>query len=91
MQINCPNKVRGAVRNGGVPHRGGGSGDDSNRRSNRLYGKLNYLEERNNSNKAVIGTLQILSYPRQVLFDIDALPHSSLRNSLINIGLVGLS
>jgi hypothetical protein len=28
---------------------------------------LNYLEEQNNSNKAVIGTLQILSYPRQIL------------------------
>jgi hypothetical protein len=57
MQNNCPNKVRGAVRNGGVPHMGGGSRDGSNQRSNRLYGKLNYLEERNNSNKAVIGML----------------------------------
>jgi hypothetical protein len=28
---------------------------------------LNYLEEQNNSNNAVIGTLQIFSYPRQVL------------------------
>jgi hypothetical protein len=25
---------------------------------------LNYLEEQNNSNKVVIGTLHILSYPR---------------------------
>jgi hypothetical protein len=67
MQKNCPNKARGAGRNGGGSHKGGGSGDGSNRRSNRLYGKLNYLEEQNNSNKAVIGTLQIFSYPRQVL------------------------
>jgi hypothetical protein len=64
MQKNCPNKVREAGRNGGGSHRGGGSGDGNNQRSNRLYGKLNYLEEQKNSNKVVIGTLQILSYPR---------------------------
>jgi hypothetical protein len=72
MQKNCPNKARGAGRNGGGSHKGGGSGDGSNRRSNRLYGKLNYLEEQNNSNKAVIGTLQIFSYPRQILSDTNA-------------------
>jgi hypothetical protein len=88
MQKNCPNKAWGVGRNGGGPYRGGGSGDGSNRRSNRLYGKLNYLEEQNNSNKVVIGMLQILSYPRQVLFDTNAVPHPSLRNSLINIGVV---
>jgi hypothetical protein len=88
MQKNCPNKARGVGRNGGGSHKGGGSGDGSNQRSNRLYGKLNYLEEQNNSNKTVIGTLQILSYPRRVLSDTNALPRSSLRNSLINIGVV---
>jgi hypothetical protein len=88
MQKNCPNKAWGVGRNGGGSHKGGGSGDSINQRSNRLYGKLNYLEEQNNSNKTMIGTLQILSYPRRVLSDTNALPHSSLRNSLINIGVV---
>jgi hypothetical protein len=52
---------------------------------------LNYLEEQNNSNKAVIGTLEIFSYPRRVLSDTNALPRSSLRNSLVNIGVVEIS
>jgi hypothetical protein len=39
----------------------------------------------------VIGTLQIHSYPRQVLSGTDDLLHSSFRNSLINIGLVAIS
>jgi hypothetical protein len=91
MVKDCPYKARGVGRNGGGPHRGGGLGDSSNRRSNRLYGKLNYLEEWNNSNKAVIGTLQIHSYPRQVLSGTDVLLHSSFRNSLINIVLVAIS
>jgi hypothetical protein len=33
---------------------------------------LNYLEGQNNSSKAVIGMLQILSYPRRVPSDTNA-------------------
>jgi hypothetical protein len=80
MIKDYPNKARGAGRNGGRPQRGGGSRDSSNQRSNRLYGKLNCLEEQNNSNKVVIGTLQILSHPRKYFLIPVPLPHPLLRN-----------
>jgi hypothetical protein len=57
---------------GGGSHRGGGFGGGKNKRP--TYGKLNCtnLEEVNQSNKTVIGTLQILSHPGKVLFDTGA-------------------
>jgi hypothetical protein len=53
---------------------GGGFGGGSNKRPNQSYVKLNYtnLEEVNQSNNTVIGTLQILSHPGKVLFDTGA-------------------
>jgi hypothetical protein len=57
---------------GGGPHWGGGFGGGKSKRP--TYGKLNCtnLEEVNQSDKTVIGTLQILSHPGKVLFDTGA-------------------
>jgi hypothetical protein len=57
---------------GGGSHRGGGFGGGKSKRP--TYGKLNCtnLEEVNQSDKTVIGTLQILSHPGKVLFDTGA-------------------
>jgi hypothetical protein len=57
---------------GGGSHRGGSFGGGKNKRP--TYGKLNCtnLEEVNQSDKIVIGTLQILSHPDKVLFDTGA-------------------
>jgi hypothetical protein len=73
MIKDCPERGRtGGRGTGGGSHRGGGFGGGRNRRS--AYGKLNWtnLEEVNQSDKTVIGTLQILSYPGKVLFDTSA-------------------
>jgi hypothetical protein len=73
MIRNCPDRARtGGRGTGGGPHRGGGFGGGRNKRP--TYGKLNCtnLEEVNQSDKTVIGTLQILSHPGKVLFDTGA-------------------
>jgi hypothetical protein len=75
MIRNCPDRARTGGRGiGGGSHRGGGFGGGSNKRPNQSYVKLNYtnLEEVNQSDNTVIGTLQILSHPGKVLFNIGA-------------------
>jgi hypothetical protein len=75
MKNQCPNKAAWAGRStGGGPNRGGNSGGNNAGRRPRPFGKLNWtnLEEVNDSDKAVIGTLQILSHPGKVLFDTGA-------------------
>jgi hypothetical protein len=60
MIRNCPDKAWTEGRGiGGGSHQGGGFGGGSNKRPNQSYGKLNYsnLEEVNQSDKTVIGTL----------------------------------
>jgi hypothetical protein len=73
MIKDCPERGRiGGRGTGGGSHRGGGFGGDKSKRP--TYGKLNCtnLEEVNQSDKTVIGTLQILSHPGKVLFDTGA-------------------
>jgi hypothetical protein len=75
MKNQCPNKAAwGRKSNSGGPNRGGNSGGNGARRRTRPFGKLNCtnLEEVNDSDKTVIGTLQILSHPGKVLFDTGA-------------------
>jgi hypothetical protein len=69
MIRNCPDRARtGGRGTGSGPHQGGGFGGGKNKRP--TYGKLNCtnLEEMNQSDKTVIGTLQILSHLDKVLF-----------------------
>jgi hypothetical protein len=73
MIKDCPKRGRTRDRGiGGGPHRGGGFGGGRTKKS--AYGNLNCtnLEEVNQSDKTVIGTLQILSHPGKVLFDTGA-------------------
>jgi hypothetical protein len=75
MIRNCPDKARTGGRGTGCgSHRGGGFGGGSNKRPSQSYGKLNCtnLEEVNQSDKTMIGTLQILSHPGKVLFNMGA-------------------
>jgi hypothetical protein len=72
MKRQCPNKVAwGKKPTGGGFNRGGNSGGNGAGKRSRPYGKLNCtnLEEVIESEKIVIGTLQILSHPGKVLFD----------------------
>jgi hypothetical protein len=80
---DCPNKPAGGwpansggkTGGGGRTASGGGSGSrNGNGKRGRNFGKLNCttLEEANNSEMAVIGTLSILTYPSKVLFDTGA-------------------
>jgi hypothetical protein len=71
MKSQCPNKATwGRTSNGGGPNRGGNSRGNGAGRRTRPFGKLNCtnLEEVNDSNNTVIGTLQILSHRGKVLF-----------------------
>jgi hypothetical protein len=73
MIKDCPERGRtGGQGTGGGSHRGGGFGGGKSKRP--TYGKLNCtnLEEVNQSDKTMIGTLQILSHPGKVLFDTGA-------------------
>jgi hypothetical protein len=73
MIKDCPERGRtGGRGTGGGSQRGGGFGGGKSKRP--TYGKLNCtnLEEVNQSDKTVIGTLQILSHPSKVLFDTGA-------------------
>jgi hypothetical protein len=75
MIRNCPDRARtGGQVIGGGSHWGGGFGGGSNKRPNQSYVKLNYtnLEEVNQSDNTVIGTIQILSHPGKVLLDTGA-------------------
>jgi hypothetical protein len=75
MRNQCPNKAAwGRKATGGGPNRGGNSGGNGAGKRSRPFGKLNCtnLKEVNDSDKAVIGTLQILSHPGKVLFDTGA-------------------
>jgi hypothetical protein len=75
MIRNCPDWAQtGGRGTGGGSHRGGGFGGGSNKRPHQSYGKLNCTnhEEVNQSDKTVIGTLQIISHPGKVLFDTGA-------------------
>jgi hypothetical protein len=80
MKPDCPNKPAGGwptkgggnTGGGGRPSSGGGNGSKNNNgKRGRPFGKLNCtsLEEANNSETAVIGTLSILTHPGKVLFD----------------------
>jgi hypothetical protein len=75
MKNQCPNRAawEGRSTRGG-PNKGGNSGGNNTEKRPRSFRKLNCtnLEEVNDSDKAVIGTLQILSYPGKVLFDMGA-------------------
>jgi hypothetical protein len=73
MIKDCSERDRtGGRGTGGGPHRGGGFRGGKNKRP--TYGKLNCtnLEEVNQSDKTVIGKLQIISHPDKVLFDTGA-------------------
>jgi hypothetical protein len=75
MKRNCPSKAAwGGKPMGGGHNKGGNSGGNNSGKRSRPFGKLNCtnLEEVNESDKAVIGTLQILSHPGIVLFDTGA-------------------
>jgi hypothetical protein len=75
MKNNCPNRAAWGKRSsGGGPNRAGNSGGNGAGKRSRPFGKLNCtnLEEVNDSEKTVIGTLQILSHPDKVLFDTGA-------------------
>ena len=82
MKTVCPNiqKPTGQQAGGSKPggwnqnNRGGGYKGNNARNGGKPYGKLNCtnVEEVNNSNQAVIGTLHILTYPGKVLFDTGA-------------------
>jgi hypothetical protein len=80
---DCPNKPAGGwpvnsggkKGGGGRPASGGGSSSNNgNGKRGRTFGKLNCtsLEEANNSETVVIGTLSILTHPGKVLFDTGA-------------------
>jgi hypothetical protein len=79
IHLDFPNKPAGgwpvnsggkAGRGGQPTSRGGSSGKNGNGKRGRTFGKLNCtsLEEVNNSEMAVIGTLNILTHPGKVLF-----------------------
>jgi hypothetical protein len=81
--LDCPNKPAGRwpdnhggkIVGGGRPaSRGGSSSKNGNGKRGQNFGKLNCtsLEEANNSETAVIGTLSILTHPGKVLFDTGA-------------------
>jgi hypothetical protein len=75
MKNNFPNKAAwGKMSSGEGPNRGGNSGGNGAGKRSRPFGKLNCtnLEEVNDSEKTVIGTLQILSHPSKVLYDTGA-------------------
>jgi hypothetical protein len=83
IRPDCPNKPAGGwpansggnIGGGGRPASGGGSSSkNGNGKRGRTFGKLNCtsLEEANNSETAVIGTLSILTHPGKVLFDTGA-------------------
>jgi hypothetical protein len=75
MKNQCPNKAAwGRKSNAGGPNRGSNSGDNGAGKRTRPFGKLSCtnLEEVNDSDKTVIGMLQILSHPSKVLFDTGA-------------------
>jgi hypothetical protein len=75
MKNQCPNKAAwGRKATGGGFNRGGNSGGNGAGKRSRPFGKLNCtnLEEVNDSEKTVIGTLQILSHPGKELFNTGA-------------------
>jgi hypothetical protein len=75
MKRQCPNKAAwGKKPTGGGFNRGGNSGGNGAGKRSRPYGKLNCtnLEDVIESEKTVIGTLQILSHPGKVFFDTSA-------------------
>ena len=82
MKPNCPNKqtFTGPQAGGSRPTSGAQASKGRNvgganaGQKGRPYGKLNCtsMEEGLNSDKAVIGTLNILAYPGKVLFDTGA-------------------
>jgi hypothetical protein len=75
MKNQCPNKAAwGGRSTGGGPNRGGNSRVNNAGKRPRPFGKLNCtnLAEVIDSKRAMIGMLQILSYPGKVLFDTGA-------------------
>jgi hypothetical protein len=85
MIKGCPERGRtGGRGTGGGSHRGGGFGGGKSKRS--TYGKLNCtnLEKVNQSDKTMIGMLQILSHPGKVLFDTGATT-SFISQEFVNI------
>ena len=81
MKPNCPNKQtfnppsRGnKPANGAQSSKGRNFGGNNAEQKGRPFGKLNCtnVEEVIHSDKAVIGTLNIMTYPGTVLFDTGA-------------------
>jgi hypothetical protein len=78
IRLDCPNKPAGGRpdnRGGSRTASGcGSSSKNDNGKRGRNFGRLNCtsLEEANNSEKAVIGTLSMLTHPGKVLFDTGA-------------------
>jgi hypothetical protein len=75
MKNQCPNKAAwGRKSTGSGPNRNGNSGGNYSGKRSQPFGKLNCtnLEEVNDSDKTMIGMLQILSHPGKVLFDTGA-------------------
>ena len=81
MKPNCPNKQtfnppsgsnKPAI--GGKSSKGRNFGGNNVGQKGRPFGKLNYtnMEEVIHSDKAVIGTLNIMTYPGTILFDTGA-------------------
>src|SRR3954464_13179918 len=98
IKPDCPSKPPGgwttkgggqASGGNGYLNRGGNNVKNNNGKRNRPTGKLNCatLEEVDNSEHAVIGTLNILTNTGKVLFD--TVLHSFLKNSVISSGLEG--
>jgi hypothetical protein len=92
MIKDCPERGQtGGRGTGGGSHRGGGFGGGKSKRP--TYWKLNCtnLEEVSQSDKTVIGTLQILSHPGKVLLILVLLPYSFRKSLLIFMGFHAIS
>lgn len=87
MLKDFPSRNNGGGKSGGGGSRNGNSG--GNWKNKKPFGKLNCtsLEEVINSDKAVIGTLQILTHPGKVLFDTGATTSFISRQFIIKHGI----
>ena len=100
IKPDCPSKPPGgwptkgggqASGGNGQTNRGGNNVKNNNGKRNRPTGKLNCatLEEVDNSEHAVIGTLNILTNPAKFYLILVQLLHSFLKNFVISSGLEG--
>jgi hypothetical protein len=94
MKNQCSNRAAwGKKATGGGFDRGGNSGGYGACKKNRPFGKLNCtsLEEVHDSDKAVIGTLQLLSHPGKYFLILVQLLCSFLKSLLIFIEFLAIS